>query len=234
MESRPRFTTRRHEGSDLLMPGALKNFASVRSEDVWKKLNFLSLMLALFCGTAALPHILIRYYTVKDQASAAKLTIVGIASIGVFYVLTLILGLGAMTSGALDPTNVNMASPLLAKSFSNILFAVISAIAFTTVLGTVSGLIMAGSVPWLTICWRTCSASRWTITSRCCTENCSRHRFGNFGNGAWESLQGFQRRLPRRLGRQYRGLGQSARAGDAAFLEATRRPREFLPRCPSA
>ena len=50
-----------------------------------------------------------------------------------------------MTSGALDPTNTNMAAPLLAKSFSNTLFAVISAIAFTTVLGTVSGLIMAGS-----------------------------------------------------------------------------------------
>jgi len=133
------------QGSDLLTPGASSTFAGVRSNDVMKKLDFLSLMLALFCGTAALPHILIRYYTVKDQASARKSTIVGIASIGVFYMLTLILGLGAMTSGALDPTNVNMAAPLLAKSFSNILFAIISAIAFTTVLGTVSGLIMAGS-----------------------------------------------------------------------------------------
>jgi cation/acetate symporter len=71
--------------------------------------------------------------------------VVGIAAIGAFYVLTLFLGLGAMTSGALDPTSTNMAAPLLAKSFSNTLFAVISAIAFTTVLGTVSGLIMAGS-----------------------------------------------------------------------------------------
>ena len=69
----------------------------------------------------------------------------GIAAIGVFYVLTLFLGLGAMTSGALDPTDTNMAAPLLAKTFSDTLFAVISAIAFTTVLGTVSGLIMAGS-----------------------------------------------------------------------------------------
>lgn len=60
-------------------------------------------MLALFCGTASLPHILIRYYTVKDAAAARKSTVVGIAAIGVFYVLTLFLGLGAMTSGALDP-----------------------------------------------------------------------------------------------------------------------------------
>src|SRR2546430_3175176 len=94
---------------------------------------------------ASLPHILIRYYTVKDQASARKSTVIGIASIGFFYVLTLYLGLGAMTSGALDPTDNNMSAPLLAKSFNNLLFAVISAIAFTTVLGTVSGLIMAGS-----------------------------------------------------------------------------------------
>jgi cation/acetate symporter len=102
-------------------------------------------MLALFCGTASLPHILIRYYTVKDEAAARKSTIVGIASIGFFYVLTLYLGLGAMTSGTLDIRDSNMAAPLLAKSLSPTLFAIISAIAFTTVLGTVSGLILASS-----------------------------------------------------------------------------------------
>jgi cation/acetate symporter len=71
--------------------------------------------------------------------------VVGIASIGFFYVLTLYLGLGAMTSGALDVTNSNMAAPLLARTFGDLAFAVISAIAFTTVLGTVSGLILAAS-----------------------------------------------------------------------------------------
>ena len=133
------------EGSDLLRPGNHPTFKGIRSDKLTDKLNFLSLMLALFGGTASLPHILIRYYTVKDQASARKSTIVGIASIGFFYVLTLYIGLGAMTSGALDVTNSNMAAPLLAKSFSEWLFAVISAIAFTTVLGTVSGLIIAAS-----------------------------------------------------------------------------------------
>src|SRR5690606_9275063 len=136
---------RLREGSDLLTPGSSSSFAGVRSDDPVKKLNFLSLMLALFCGTAWLPHILIRYYTVKDEAAARKSTVVGIASIGFFYVLTLYLGLGAMTSGALDVTDSNMAAPLLARSFNHWLFAVISAIAFTTVLGTVSGLIMAAS-----------------------------------------------------------------------------------------
>ena len=147
-------------GTKLLTPGASPLFTAIpkslftkdqNGHDkldwnvLWSKLDFLSLMIALFCGTASLPHILIRYYTVKDQASARKSTVVGIASIGFFYILTLFLGLGAMTSGVLDPTDSNMAAPLLARSFGELPFAVISAIAFTTVLGTVSGLILAAS-----------------------------------------------------------------------------------------
>ena len=132
-------------GNQVLRPGEHPRFVGIRSDKLIDKLNFLSLMLALFGGTAALPHILIRYYTVKDEASARKSTIVGIACIGFFYVLTLYMGLGAMTSGSLDVTNSNMAAPLLAKSISEWLFAIISAIAFTTVLGTVSGLILASA-----------------------------------------------------------------------------------------
>lgn len=132
-------------GSRILQPGASPTFAGIRGNKFTDKLNFLSLMLALFCGTASLPHILIRYYTVKDEAAARKSTIVGIACIGLFYILTLYMGLGAMTSGALDVTDSNMAAPLLARSISEPLFAVISAIAFTTVLGTVSGLILASA-----------------------------------------------------------------------------------------
>jgi cation/acetate symporter len=139
------FSPRPTPGSQVLRPGEHPTFKGIRSDKPFDKLNFLSLMLALFCGTASLPHILIRYYTVKDEAAARKSTIVGIACIGFFYVLTLYMGLGAMTSGAIDPTDSNMAAPLLARSFSELLFAVISAIAFTTVLGTVSGLILASA-----------------------------------------------------------------------------------------
>ncbi|MGI9456915.1 MAG: cation acetate symporter, partial [Aeoliella sp.] len=139
------FSQKLTPGSQVLRPGEHKRFKGIRSDDPVDKLNFLSLMLALFCGTASLPHILIRYYTVKDEAAARKSTIVGIATIGFFYVLTLYLGLGAMTSGALDPTDSNMAAPLLARSMNEPLFAIISAIAFTTVLGTVSGLILASA-----------------------------------------------------------------------------------------
>ncbi len=133
------------DGSRVLRPGEHSMFAGIRSDKWSDRANFLSLMLALFCGTASLPHILIRYYTVKNEAAARKSTIVGIASIGLFYILTLYLGLGAMTSGALDLTDSNMSAPLLAKSINQLLFAIISAIAFTTVLGTVSGLILAAS-----------------------------------------------------------------------------------------
>ncbi len=132
-------------GSQVLRPGEHPKFKGIRGDQFSEKLNFLSLMLALFCGTASLPHILIRYYTVKNEAAARKSTIVGIGCIGFFYVLTLYMGLGAMTSGAMDVTNSNMAAPLLAKSMSELLFAIISAIAFTTVLGTVSGLILASA-----------------------------------------------------------------------------------------
>ena len=132
-------------GSRILQPGTHPRFQGIHSDEPLDKIDLLSLMLALFCGTASLPHILIRYYTVKDEASARKSTIVGIATIGFFYVLTLYLGLGAMTSGALDVTNSNMSAPLLAFSMGEWLFAAISAIAFTTVLGTVSGLILASS-----------------------------------------------------------------------------------------
>ncbi len=129
-------------GSRILRPG-LK--FKVDNATGTQKFNFISLMLALFCGTAALPHILIRYYTVPSQAAARKSTIVAIAAIGFFYILTLYLGLGAMTNGVINLTDNNMSAPLLALSFGVILFAVISSLAFATVLGTVSGLIVASA-----------------------------------------------------------------------------------------
>ncbi len=128
-------------GNTLMRPG-LK--FKVQGSPV-QKLDFVSLMLALFLGTAALPHILIRYYTVPNPAAARKSTIVAVAAIGFFYILSLFMGLGAMMNGVLNPADSNMAAPLLARSFGNTLFAIISAIAFATVLGTVSGLIVAAS-----------------------------------------------------------------------------------------
>ncbi len=130
-------------GKEMLIPGL--KFKIGKGATPLSKLNFISLMLALFLGTASLPHILIRYYTVPSQRDARKSTIVAIAAIGFFYVLTLFMGLGAATNGVLNLEDGNMSAPLLAKAFGVGLFAIISAIAFATILGTVSGLIVASS-----------------------------------------------------------------------------------------
>ncbi len=128
-------------GNRIMRPGVSLKVEGTPLE----RLDFVSLMLALFLGTAALPHILIRYYTVPSPAAARKSTIVAIGAIGAFYILTLFMGLGAMVNGTVNPFTDNMSAPLLARSFGTILFASISAIAFATVLGTVSGLIVASS-----------------------------------------------------------------------------------------
>jgi cation/acetate symporter len=130
-------------GKDIMTPGL--RFKVKKGSTFMSKLDFVSLMIALFFGTSALPHILIRYYTVPSPKAARKSTILAIAAIGFFYVLTLFMGLGAMVSGVLDVQSSNMAGPLLARFFGIALFSVISAIAFATVLGTVSGLIVAAS-----------------------------------------------------------------------------------------
>jgi cation/acetate symporter len=109
-------------------------------------LDFASLALGLILGTAALPHVLIRYYTVPTPADARKSTVVAIGAIGVFYVLTLFLGLGANYFRTYDATNQNLSAPLLANFIGGeLFFAFISSIAFATILGTVAGLIMAAA-----------------------------------------------------------------------------------------
>lgn len=130
-------------GEEVMRPGLLLNIG--RNASVWDKINFVSLMLTLLLGTASLPHVLIRYYTVSNTRAARKSTIVAITLIGFFYILTMYLGLGAMMSGVIDIESSNMSAPLLAKAFGVGIFSIISALAFATVLGTVSGLIVASS-----------------------------------------------------------------------------------------
>jgi cation/acetate symporter len=130
-------------GSEVLRPGL--KFKVDKGATPLTKLNFISLMLALFFGTSALPHVLIRYYTVPSPKDARKSTILAIVAIGFFYILTLYIGLGAMAGGVLDVESSNMSAPLLARVFGSGFFAIISALAFATVLGTVSGLIIASS-----------------------------------------------------------------------------------------
>ncbi|KAF5062025.1 Cation/acetate symporter ActP [anaerobic digester metagenome] len=112
-------------------------------------LDYASLALALILGTAALPHILIRYYTVPKPSDARKSTVVAIIAIGAFYIMTLFLGLGAnyfAGQGEFLIKDSNLSAPTLANfAGGEVFFAIISSIAFATILGTVSGLIMAAA-----------------------------------------------------------------------------------------
>ena len=114
-------------------------------------LGTLSLMLALVLGTAGLPHILMRFFTVKDAKTARSSVITATWVIGVFYILTLFLGFGAAAFVGYDTiiaanTGGNMAAPLLAQALGgDILFAFISAVAFATILAVVAGLVLSGA-----------------------------------------------------------------------------------------
>ncbi|PZR55528.1 cation acetate symporter [Xylanimonas oleitrophica] len=127
-------------GEALLEPGAQYGATAV------SKLSFLSLGLALVLGTAGLPHVLMRFYTVPTGKEARRSVVWAIWLIGVFYLFTLVLGYGA---GALvgpetinaAPGGVNSAAPLLAYALGGeVLLGVIAAVAFATILAVVAGL----------------------------------------------------------------------------------------------
>ncbi|PID53030.1 MAG: hypothetical protein CSB46_10505, partial [Micrococcales bacterium] len=132
-------------GDKLMEPGlrfGLTNLA---------KIDFISLSMALVLGTAGLPHVLIRFYTVPTSKQARKSVEWAIWLIGGFYLLTLVVGFGA---GALvgperiqaAPGKANSAAPLLAFELGgSVLLGVISGIAFATILAVVAGLTIASS-----------------------------------------------------------------------------------------
>ncbi|WP_407697581.1 solute symporter family protein [Streptomyces corynorhini] len=140
------------KGAAFLEPG-LKYGATATS-----KLDFISLGIALVLGTAGLPHILIRFYTVPTAKAARKSVIWAIGIIGAFYLMTIVLGFGA--AALLKPGDIiasnkagNTAAPLAALEIGGgagstggaILLAVISAVAFATILAVVAGLTLASS-----------------------------------------------------------------------------------------
>jgi cation/acetate symporter len=111
---------------------------------VVKQIDFLSLALALVLGTAGLPHILMRFYTVPTAKEARRSVQWAIWIIGIFYLFTLVIGYGAaalLPRGTLTSANVNDAAPLLAFQIGGtLLLGIIAAIAFATILAVVAGL----------------------------------------------------------------------------------------------
>ncbi|MCD0486141.1 cation acetate symporter [Streptacidiphilus sp. ASG 303] len=139
-------------GDAYLRPG-LRYGATATS-----RLDFISLGLALVLGTAGLPHILARFYTVPTARAARRSTVWTIGLVGCFYLMAIVLGLGAAAlvgSAGVRADNPagNTAAPLLALEVTGggdgtaglVLFAVISAIAFATILAVVAGLTLASS-----------------------------------------------------------------------------------------
>jgi cation/acetate symporter len=115
------------------------------------KIDFISLALALILGTAGLPHILMRFYTVPTAKEARKSVVWAIWLIGLFYLFTLTLGYGAAAIVGQDrikaaPGAENSAAPLLAYELGGtLLLGVISAVAFATILAVVAGLTITAS-----------------------------------------------------------------------------------------
>ncbi|HEY7515966.1 MAG TPA: cation acetate symporter, partial [Vicinamibacteria bacterium] len=128
-------------GVQVLAPGQL----------VTDPLDALSLGIALMLGTAGLPHILMRFYTVPDARTARTSVSYATAFIGLFYLMTFVLGFGAMVLvgqdrvRAVDPGG-NMAAPLLAEVVGGTGFlGFIAAVAFATILAVVAGLTLSGA-----------------------------------------------------------------------------------------
>ena len=128
-------------GADTLAPGKL----------VAKPLDTVSLGLALMFGTAGLPHILMRFYTVPNARAARASVLYATGFIGLFYLITFVLGFGASVLVGRDAIKAvdkggNMAAPLLAEAIGGTAFlGFISAVAFATILAVVAGLTLSGA-----------------------------------------------------------------------------------------
>jgi cation/acetate symporter len=134
------------KGAGILAPGGL----------VSDPVSALSLGTALVFGTAGLPHILMRFFTVPDARAARQSVFIATGLIGYFYLLTIILGFGAIVLVADNPAFLtatgalrggdNMAAIHLAQATAGDLFlGFISAVAFATILAVVSGLTLSGA-----------------------------------------------------------------------------------------
>jgi cation/acetate symporter len=133
------------EGVDVLAPGAQYGLTDTT------KLDFVSLGIALVLGTAGLPHVLMRFYTVPTAKDARRSVVWAIWLIGIFYLFSLVIGYGAGALVGADeilaaPGAVNAAAPLLAFELGGTaLLGIISGVAFATILAVVAGLTITAS-----------------------------------------------------------------------------------------
>jgi cation/acetate symporter len=130
----------------------------LRYKPPYGALDLISLGMALIFGTAGLPHILVRFYTVPDAKTARTSVVWAMLIIGSFYILTTFLGFGAATIVGRDfiakNGGTNMSAPLLAQMLGgDFFFAFISSIAFATILAVVAGLTISASTSFAHDFW---------------------------------------------------------------------------------
>jgi cation/acetate symporter len=130
----------------------------LRYKPPYGALDLISLGMALIFGTAGLPHILVRFYTVPDAKTARTSVVWAMLIIGSFYILTTFLGFGAATIVGRDfiakNGGTNMSAPLLAQTLGgDFFFAFISSIAFATILAVVAGLTISASTSFAHDFW---------------------------------------------------------------------------------
>lgn len=199
--------------------------------DWTSRFDFMSLGLALVLGTAGLPHILSRFYTVPTARAARRSVVWAIALIGGFYLMTIVLGFGA--AALLGPQEVrasnasgNTAVPLLAAFLGGgaestggaVLFAFVAAIAFATILAVVAGITLASSASVAHDLYASLKRRRRPTAQRGGGGAGRRRRDRGGGDRPRAARPGPERRLPGGSGLRGGGVGEPAGAAVLAVL----------------
>ena len=196
------------------------------------QLDFISLSLALVLGTAGLPHVLMRFYTVPTAKEARRSVVWAIWLIGIFYLMTLVLGYGAAALVGPEkilaaPGKANSAAPLLAYELGGtLLLGIIAAVAFATILAVVAGLTITASASFAhDVYANVIHHGRETAEgSEVRVARITAVVIGIGRHPRWHPGQRPEHRLPGRAGLRGRGVGEPADDPLHALLEAVQHP----------
>ena len=211
---------------DVLAPGAQYGGSTT------SKLNLLSLGLALVLGTAGLPHVLMRFYTVPTAKEARRSVVWAIALIGAFYLFTLALGYGA--AAIVGPDRIlaaaggqNSAAPLLAFELGGVvLLGIISAVAFATILAVVAGLTITASTSFAHDVYASVMKSHdVSEDEQVRVSRITAVRIGHLRDRTGHSGQWAEHRVPGCAGVRGRGRGQPADDRVLVVLGTVQHPR---------
>jgi CBS domain-containing protein len=206
-------------------------------------ISAISFGMALMFGTAGLPHILMRFFTVPNAKEARKSVLWATTWIGYFYILTFIIGFGAITFVLTNPSFLdakggllggsNMAAIHLANAVGgNVFLGFISAVAFATILAVVAGLTLSGASAVSHDLYATVIKKGKADSVRAARVQDDDHRAGHRGRGAGHRLREAEHRLHGEPGLRDRRLGQLPGAVDERAVEGLHHARRGDRRLP--